>query len=56
MPEMFSLVDLDDAGVDKDFSQRFDSKTPTGLPPGAGAPPRAPTLPPLNVTRSPAKK
>jgi hypothetical protein len=55
MPAEFSLVDLDDAGVDKDFSMH-DTKTPTSLPAGIGAPPRAPTLPPLNVTREPAKK
>jgi hypothetical protein len=42
MPEVFTIVDLDDAGVDKDFSQH-DMKTPT-------------TLPPPNVTRTPAKK
>jgi hypothetical protein len=56
LPEEFSLVDLDDAGVDKDFSH-LSMKTPTTtLPPGAGAPPRAPTLPPANVTRPPTKK
>jgi hypothetical protein len=55
LPAEFSLVDLDDAGVDKDFSMH-DTKTPTSLPAGIGAPPRAPTLPPLNVTRAPAKK
>jgi hypothetical protein len=55
MPAEFSLVDLDDAGVDKDFSMH-DMKTPTTLPPGAGAPVRAPTLPPLNTTHTPTKK
>lgn len=55
VPEMFALVDLDDAHVDKDFSLH-DTKTPTALPPGAGAATRQPTLPPLNVTRAPAKK
>lgn len=48
----FSLVDLDDDGVDKDFSQH-DMKTPTTLPPGFGAAPRAPTLPPANVVKKP---
>ena len=55
MPAEFSLVDLDDASVDKDFSMH-DMKTPTTLPPGAGAPVRAPTLPPLNTTDTPTKK
>jgi len=55
MPVELSLVDLDDAGVSKDYFQ-VDTKTPTPLPPGAGAQPRAPTLPPANVTRTPAKK
>lgn len=55
MPAELALVDLDDAGVAKDFSMH-DTKTPTALPPGAGAQPRQPTLPPANVTRAPAKK
>jgi hypothetical protein len=37
----FALVDLDDAGVDKQFSVHL---------------PRTPTLPPENTTRTPAKK
>ena len=53
MPEELSLVDLDDAGVSKDFSQ---VGMPTALPPGAGAPARQPTLPPPSTTRTPAKK
>ncbi len=56
MPEIFTIVSLDDAGVDKDFSSHFDTKAPTALPPGAGAPARPPTLPPPNVIRTPAKK
>ena len=55
MPVEFSLVDLDDVAVDKDFSLH-DTKTPTLLPPGAGGQSRQSTLPPLNVTRAPAKK
>ncbi len=51
----FTVVDLDDAGVDKDFTWH-DTKTPTPLPPGVGAPVRQPTLPPVNTTRTPAKK
>lgn len=56
MPEVFTVVSLDDAGVDKDFSPHFDTKTPTVLPPGVGAPARQSTLPPPDVTRTPAKK
>ena len=55
MPSELSLVDLDDASVDKDFSMH-DMKTPTTLPPGVGAPVRQPTLPPIDTTRTPAKK
>ena len=56
MPAEFSLVDLDDAGVDKSDFSMHELKTPTTLPPGAGAPVRAPTLPPVNATHTPTKK
>jgi hypothetical protein len=55
IPETFTIVDLDDAGVEKDYSH-FDSKTPTSLPPGVGAAPRPSTLPPLNTGKTPSKK
>ena len=55
MPNEFSLVDLDDASVSKDFSQ-VGGNTGNTLPPGIGAPPRQPTLPPPSTTRTPAKK
>jgi len=51
IPETLSLVDLDDAGVEKDFTQH-DTRTPTTLPPGFGVQPRQPTLPPQNVIRT----
>lgn len=51
IPETLSLVDLDDAGVEKDFTQH-DTRTPTTLPPGFGVQPRSPTLPPANASRS----
>ena len=50
----FTIVDLDDAGVDKDFSMH-DTKTPTSLPPGH-APARPSTLPPLNTKSTTVKK
>jgi len=50
----FTIVDLDDAGVDKDFSMH-DTKTPTTLPPGH-APARPSTLPPLNTKSTTVKK
>ncbi len=56
MPMELSLVDLDDAGVEKTDFSMHDTKTPTSLPAGVGAPARQPTLPPVNVTRTPAKK
>jgi hypothetical protein len=56
LPAEFSLVDLDDAGVDKDFSHLSIKSPSATLPPGAGAPARQPTLPPANTTRPPAKK
>ena len=56
MPLELSLVDLDDAGVEKTDFSMADMKTPTSLPAGAGAPPRQPTLPPMDTTRTPAKK
>jgi hypothetical protein len=56
MPLELSLVDLDDAGVEKTDFSMADMKTPTPLPPGIGAPLRQPTLPPVNVTRTPDKK
>lgn len=56
MPAEFSLVDLDDAGVDKSDFSMHELKTPTTLPPGVGAPVRAPTLPPVNATHTPTKK
>ena len=55
MPDEFTLVDLDDDSVSKDFSQ-VGGNTGNTLPPGVGAPPRQPTLPPPNTTRTPAKK
>lgn len=53
MPEIFTIVDLDDSRVAKDPTQV--SKHAVALPPG-GSGPRAPTLPPANVTRSPGAK
>ncbi|MBA3394578.1 MAG: hypothetical protein H0T89_18170 [Deltaproteobacteria bacterium] len=53
MPEIFTIVDLDDSRVDKDPSQV--GKNAVALPPST-APPRSPTLPPPNVTRSPGAK
>jgi len=55
IPETFTIVDLDDAGVEKDYTH-FDSKTPTPLPPGHGVATRPSTLPPLNTGKTPTKK
>lgn len=45
IPEALQLVDLDDAGVSRDFTQV-----------GVTGSTRQPTLPPMNTTRTPTKK